>query len=247
MKCLKKAAVIAAIVGACGLARPARADLFGGDVAVLTGILAEAINQDIQLKTQIDNLQRQVEFARQNVKQLDPTSFNSLTSFYNQSKLSYAQLKNDLQQIDYTMQGVNANFHKVFPQGKDFKNARYSDYDPLYAGWQNEIGASAYTAMRAQTTLSTLEANSQAAQQILQNSRASNGQLQQMQAVVQMLAVMQGQLNTLVQTLSTGNRVVASMAAGSANEKQAVRERKRRRTEGYTNAGKPATRLNRLP
>jgi hypothetical protein len=47
------------------MARPARADLFGGDVAVLTQILAENIKQLIQLEQMVQQGQDQADFLRQ--------------------------------------------------------------------------------------------------------------------------------------------------------------------------------------
>jgi len=71
--------------------------------------------------------------------------------------------------------------------------------------------------------------------------------VRQLQLANQQLALIHQELGNLVQTLTTASRVNANMAAASSGEKMLIREAKARRRDGYTNMGRPAKALKRLP
>ena len=117
--------------------------------------------------------------------------------------------------MGYSIETLNGNFRRLFPEEKDLKKARYSDYDQMYGGWQNELQNSAQIAMRAQANTAQLKENALAAQAIVNTSKLANGEVQQLQTIVQMLGVVQSQLTTLTHTISTAERVNSNMAAAS--------------------------------
>jgi hypothetical protein len=65
--------------------------------------------------------------------------------------------------------------------------------------------------------------------------------------VNQQLAVIHAELASLVENLTTMSRVLSNWAASAAGENMMSRERSRRRLDGYTSRGKPATVLRKLP
>ena len=213
---------------------------FGGDIIVLGTILAELIKQTTDMMTQISLL-------RQALSRLDGLSFDTLRGLLIDAQPTYDALVQDVESIGYRLDSVNRTFRKVFPGTSDLKSIRYSDFDPLVGRWQDEIQASALVAARAQSNITWLKQRSDEAADILSRSASAQGQVAQMQAVVQMLGVMQAQTLGMAQSIDAAGRVTTNMAAASAAEKQLSRERKRRNLANYTYRGSPVTVLKKLP
>lgn len=242
---------VAAALPAALLTGSARADLFGGDVAELAAILSELIQQGINLSNQLQQIQAQVTLTRQTLKQLDPSSFtglSSLLSAYNNTKYTVDSLTGQVNAIRYTIADVNRDFDRLFPRNRggwksfsaDQRNGRYDE-------WNSEITGASLVAMRTQSRLSDVQAMNAQAELALAASRSADGEVRQLQALNQMLAIVQAQMSTLIQLLSTGSRVSADLAAASAGEKLMTSDAKSRRRDGYTNKGAPPKKLNRLP
>jgi hypothetical protein len=60
---------------------PARADLWGGDLPLLTGILAEAISEVTNLASMLTQIVTQVNLMRTMLSGLDPGSLSALMTF----------------------------------------------------------------------------------------------------------------------------------------------------------------------
>ena len=236
---------VAALAGALAFTGPAQADLFGGDVAELAAILAETIAQGITLGSQLTQLVRQVQMMQTMLSRLDPASYNAILALINDTELSYSQLVAQVNSIGYTLQGVNAEFLTTFPT--DFSKTPIADFDSLYGQWQNQIWSSTLVAARAQSVLSTLRHNADNAAAILASSAANQGEIGQLQGVVQMLGVIESQNNSLITSLATTGRVIATNASTSASERQLAREKKKRNVQNYTKRGAPVTVPNKLP
>lgn len=215
----------------------AQADIWGGDVAVLTGILTQSVATVFQLISAIATLKQQLDAMNTMLSKLDSASFDDVLALINSTDFSYTQLTGDIASIGYTLQSVNAQFRSVY--ASDYTKTSFSQFDSLYGRWQDEILASTQVAARSQATLSTLQSNATEAAAILAKSSASDGQVAQMQAIVQMLGLMQSQNNSVLQSLAATGRVLTSAAATSASERQLSREKKRRHLAGYTNRGAP--------
>jgi type IV secretion system protein TrbJ len=244
---MKRFVVAMLVVFGMSAPRSARADLFGGDVAVLASILAQIIQTYQQIKQQLDTAKMHVRYVEQNIKSLDPTSFNQLLALYNEGRYTYDSIVGDAQALGFRIDSLNHDFRKLFPAERDFKNVRYSDYDVMYSRWQNELQTSAQIAMRAQANAAQLEENARATTSLLVASRSADGEVRQLQTVVQMLSVVQSQLTTLTQTISAAERVNSNMAAAAASEKLMEREARRRRRTNYTSRGAPVPVHRRLP
>jgi len=102
--------------------------------------------------------------------------------------------------------------------------------------------------VRAQTVVSTLDANNAAIQKaLLMANSASTGEIQQLQIVNQQLALIHTELANLVQNLASLGRVVTDYVGASNGNDELTRERGRRRLQNYTYRGPPARVLNSLP
>jgi P-type conjugative transfer protein TrbJ len=213
---------------------------FGGDIVILGTILAELIKQTADMFTQISLL-------RQALSRLDGLSFDTLRGLLVDTQPGYDALVQNVDSIGYRLDAINRSFRKVFPSTSDLKSVRYSDFEPLVARWQDEIQASALVAARAQSNITWLKQRSDQAADILSRSASAEGQVAQLQAVVQMLGVMQAQTVGMAKSIDAAGRVTTNLAAASAAEKQLSRERKRRNLANYTFRGAPVTVLKKLP
>jgi P-type conjugative transfer protein TrbJ len=206
--------------------------------------LQTVVNTYQQIKNQVEQIKNQV----QTLQSLDPRSFNELMSLIDQGQLTYNMIRSDVTSLGFTLGEVNRDFDALFPRDKGkWQSVRYSDYDNYYTRWNTEITASSKAAERAQSNIVRVEKNNKRIMDILQKSQAENGEVRQLQLVNQQLALIHDELGTLVQNLTTANRVTSNMAAASAGEKLMQREAARRRRDGYTNVGRPAQALKRLP
>ena len=230
-----------AMLGACVLciSTLSRADLLGVDVGVLTQILAESILQYERMGEQLIRLGQQLAAAQQMLHPLNEPAFEDVVRLLTDSDQKYRDLTGNVHAIAYMLATVDREFQQAFPDDVALARARFSDFDPLYVRWQNEIVAASRVAARAQSSLEDLQANTNAATMILTRARSSDGLLGQMQAAVAMIGVLQGQLNTLIRSMDATGRVTSAMAAASASEKRAARERARRARVGYTHRGAP--------
>jgi P-type conjugative transfer protein TrbJ len=232
--------LLAALAGAAaGLVRPknARADLFGADVAVLAGILTQAITEVSTLGSMLTTAMSQLELMKTQLSALDPHSFQSLFDLVDDLSLGYDALTSGIQSVGYTLASVNRQFQKEFPS--NLSKVPFAQFDSLYGQWQNEILGASEVAERAQTTIAALANDAASAHAILSRSAGASGEVAQLQSVVQMLALMQSQNGTLVQTLATTGRVMTSTAAAGASERQLSREKKKRNLANYTSRGAP--------
>jgi P-type conjugative transfer protein TrbJ len=198
---------------------------------------------------QIELMQTQIQNELQTLKSINPASFAGLLALLNQGALTYATLQGDLATIGYDVAAVNRNFDRLFPRSQSqWRNVRYSDFNGYYDGWNVEITTSSKAAVRAQSSISSLDANNKTIANILISANStSTGEVRQLQLINQQLALIHTELGSLVQNLATVGRVITDWAAGSVGEQMMARDRGRRRLDGYTSRGKPSQVLNRLP
>jgi conjugal transfer/entry exclusion protein len=215
----------------------ARADLFGGDLPLLTGILTQAIATVSNLVSMLQTMEEQLSAAQTMLSKLDGASFDSVLALVDDTSLSLAALTADVHSIGYTLQSINRQFRSLYTS--DYAKTALAQFDAIYGRWEDEILASTEVAARSQATLSTLHESAREAAAILANSRASGGEVAQMQSVVQMLGLMQSQNTSVLQSLATTGRVLTSAAAKDAAERQLSREKKRRHLAGYRDRGTP--------
>jgi P-type conjugative transfer protein TrbJ len=203
----------------------------------------------INTANQLDVMKAQLQYELQNLKTIDPTSISGLLSYINQVQMTFATLQGDISSIGYTAAAVSNNFNRLFPKNqRQWQSVPYSAFNTSYDNWHAEITASSLAAVRAQTAISTLDANNAAIQRaLLTANNASTGQVQQLQIVNQQLALIHTELANLVQNLSALGRVVTDYVAASTGEQEMSRERTRRRLQNYTYRGPAVPTLTHLP
>lgn len=221
------------------------ADLFGGDVTVLTNIFATSIQTVSTLGSMLTTLETQLELLTTMLSQLDPASFQELVDLIESNELSYGELTQNVSSMGHTLLTVNTQFQHLY--ASNYANVPFERFSAIYAEWQKEILGSAQVAARSQATLSTLKSNANAARAILSRSAHAKGEVAQMQAIVQMLGLIESQNNAVLQSLTTTGRVLASSAAMTASERQLAREKKQRYLAGYRIRGPSLPDVTKLP
>ena len=230
----------------------ARAQIPVTDAGNLTqNIITAAKTAQTVLNTyqQIEQLRTQIQNQMQMLRSIDPTTFAGLQALLSQGQFTYAMLQGDLSGIGYSIASVNRSFEQMFPRSQaQWRNARYADFGNYYDRWNAEVTTASKAAVRAQATISTLDADNRAIADILrQANNSSTGQVRQLQLINQQLALIHKDLASLVQNLATTGRVLTNWSAGAVGEQMMARERSRRRIDGYTTRGRPSRVLNRLP
>lgn len=244
---------VSVFMGAMALTSPARAQIPVTDAANLAETIAMAIKTvEVAANTleQVQKLAIQIDNQRQMLQSINPTSFAELKRLLAQGQFSYSMIQGDLESISFNIQTVNRDFDRLFPQKKQsqWANARYSDFNTYYDGWNSEITTSSKAAIRAQSNIKNVDGNNRQLAAILQQADSSStGQVRQLQLINQQLALIHSELGGLVQILATTGRVLTEWTAGSVGEKMMARERDRRRLDGYTSRGRPPRVLRRLP
>jgi len=185
------------------------------------------------------------------VAQLTETLRNGLTQLENSARalgrgnlldailIGHRDITSDLRSISYRMETVSSQFRRVFPNDQAVQNTPASDIAELRSGWNQEIHHSALAASRAQTALASIERNSTSANAILDASKTTTqndegSALAKLQAVVQMLGVINSDLTTLATTIATTERVNTSLAATEAAEHDVASDQARRMMRGYS-------------
>jgi len=198
---------------------------------------------------QIQLMESQIQNQLQTLKSINPTTFAGIQSLLSQGQFTYAILQGDVATIGYNINQVNRDFDLLFPKSQSqWRNVGYSDFNTYYDRWNGEVTTSSKVAIRAQASISTLDANNRAIASILGAANSSaTGEVRQLQLINQQLSVIHAELGSLVQNLSTVGRVITDWTAGSVGERMMSRERARRRLDGYTSRGRPPRVLNRLP
>jgi P-type conjugative transfer protein TrbJ len=233
------AALVLALVGG-----GVHADPIGGDVVVLTGLLAESIEQGATMARQLQVADEQLRASIEALKTLEPSSFALIENHLLQGQRAYASLSQHVGQMGFSLPAIDGEFDRLFP--KDLRSVRISDFDGYYGSWQREITESARVAVRAQANVTELEQSTKAARQILSQSSRSAGEVRQLQLIVQLLGAMHQQLATISDSLGKAGRVTATMAASSVAEKQLAREQQVRFFEGLGDR-RPSRPLKQLP
>ncbi len=224
---------------------PARADLWGGDLGILSGILAEAIAEVAQLASMLSQFVAMVTLMKTELSALESGSFSSLLGFIQSAQASYSTLTSGIQSMAYGIGQINTDFQRLFPSNTS--DIAFAQHDQYYNQWNQEVLAASQVAARQQTVLSTLDNHASQADKVLQQSSNASGEVAQLQTVVQMLRLMQTELITINQSLATTGRVLTDMAAAEGSERQLSRTKKQSSLANYTSRGAAVVVPHKLP
>jgi len=239
---------------ACGVlaadvthAPPARADFFGGDLPLLAGILAQAIEEVINLGSMLSQIINEVQMMTTMLKAVGSGSFPALVAFINTARSSYNTLTSGVRSMTYTLGRIDNEYEKLFPASQPMPGTTVASHKQQYQAWHQEVIGAAQIASRQQTDLETLDKHASQTQSILQQSQAESGIVGQLQLVAQMIGITNAQLILINQTLSTTGRVLTDMAAAGASEHQLSLAKKDDSRAGYTDKGQSVVVPKNLP
>lgn len=249
---MRKPLIVTIVAAALVHARPTAAQTAVVDhINLLQNIKTALQTAQLVMTTanQLQVMEAQLQYQIENLKTVNPASISGLLTLINQTQMTFNMLQGDLSSIGYTVGLVNGNFKNLFPKNQaQWKNVRSSDFNAYYDNWNNEITTSSLAAIRAQTAVSSVDANNAAIQKILLAANSgSTGEIRQLQLVNQQLALIHTELASLVQNLTTVGRVITEWTAASTGEQMMERERANRRLLNYTSRGAPSQILNRFP
>jgi P-type conjugative transfer protein TrbJ len=226
-------------------ASPARADLWGGDLPLLAGILAEAFSEVSNLSSMVEQVVEQVRLMRTMISGLDASSFAALTELLREAETTHDTLTAGIRSMSYSLGRIDSEFRELFPS--DPHAATFDEHAAYYSRWNQEVLAAAQIASRQQTVIGKLGDSAAKAREIAQQSQNAPGEVAQLQLIVQMLSILHTQLLTLNQTLATTGRVLTDIGAGSASASQLSQAKRQTSLSNYTSRGDPVRVPSRMP
>lgn len=239
------AGLVAGLIGAaCTWTRPARGDLWGGDLPLLAGILAEAFAEVSNLSSMVTQVVEQVRLLKTLISGLDSRSFAAVTEVLRDAERTQAALTTGIQSMSYSLQRIDDEFGALYPSDPRPSLEQRTVY---YARWNQEVLAASHVAARQQSLIEKLGDRANEARDLVVQSQNAAGEIGQLQLVVQMLSIMHAQLLTIDQTLATTGRVLTDMSATSASASQLSLAKKADSLSNYTSRGDPVRVPIRLP
>lgn len=158
-----------------------------------------------------------------------PTSARSVEDVM----LSVRSLTSDVNAIGYRIDTVTRQYKALFPDEAAVRNTEPREMAELTQGWERELHLSSLAAQRSQTTLSRVDSNTRAARDVLASSAGQSSAVAQLQALVQMIEIINRDLVELSTTLNATERVNSSLAATEVSSREVIAERERRLLEAY--------------
>lgn len=195
--------------------------------------IAQVVAQITQTGFQLESMRRQVDSLRQSARLLQPRSYGDLLTTLRRNQSNYMRFANQLTALGYTIERVEGQFARLFPSEERVRNQSTSEFLTVNRNLNRELSQSSLVAMQAQSTLGDIQNTNLAAQRIIQQSEGNNSQVAQIQLAMQMLTVMDRNLQSIIQTVSTAGRVASNRAAAEVTGRRIVRERRRRDVESY--------------
>jgi len=239
---------------ACGvfaeiLARsaPAEADLWGADIPILTGILTQTISQALSLINLVTQTINQVRLMTTLLQKVGSGSFPALIAFIGAARSTYNSLTWGVRSMSYQLARIDAEYNALFPSGPPPTKTSVTQHRAQVQAWNQEVVGASQIAARQQTALSTLDDNAKQTQSVLSQSQTGSGVVEELQLVVQMIAITNSELLVLNQTLATVSRVLTDTAALGASERQLSLGKADDARDGYTDKGPPVTVPSTLP
>jgi conjugal transfer/entry exclusion protein len=255
MRLLTRRGLLAAVAGGVlvGLVpAPAAADLWGADLGPLTTLVGQSVTQIAQFASMISQFASMlaqmiamVNLMKTELSALKSGDLMALLSFVETAQMGYRELTGGVQSMAYTMGQIDGDFKRLY--SKNTSSIPFQQRDQVYNQWNTEILAASLVAARQQTVLATLDAQAAQANTVLEHSQNASGEVAQLQAVVEMLRLMEGQLITINQSLASAGRVLADIAASDASNRQLSRGKKQSSLANYTSRGAPVNVPHRLP
>jgi len=142
-----------------------------------------------------------------------------------------------LDRIGY-LGNIAAKWDYYFPD--DLSNLTLDDYSAYLSSLDRLMRDVSQNAAVAQKSMARVAENTSRAQEILIQSEASEGEIGQMQALNQQIALTNASLNDLMTVAATQGRLLAADAARAATEREVTRAASADLVRNYTDRGNPA-------
>ena len=245
-RAIRRVVMAAALLAAIAIAPPASAQ-WSSDAALIAQLIVQEQAAVSQLKSILSTLQGQTQLVLQLLKGQPQGELDLVGGLLQSAQTNYTSLLGNLQTIGYTIGAVNGNYSQTFPNTSSYQGMPQTGYPDVESGWQNEVLASSEIAARSQSSISNTEALTDLAKQILQLSGSTEGEVGQLQLILQILGVVQSQMTMLVQNLATTGRAMVETGAATASERQLSTERRRRNRLNYTSRGAAVSVPSQMP
>lgn len=186
---------------------------------------------------QLINQGRQISNQLKSLDNLGSSMFNSVNSLADGNVQDLNDLLLEAENIKFNANQVGTQFDAMFPPQTEWSSVPIEQYEPEFNKWNNDLSDAARFSMKAQTVVNRVRDNYDRIRQILNQSNGADGEVRQIQAANQSLAVVSSQLGDITQTLVAGQRVAATTAAVAASEKRAQAESSKRLWTDYAEKG----------
>jgi P-type conjugative transfer protein TrbJ len=228
------------------------ASIFGEDTAVLSAILSQNIAQLAQMVQTVSNLYSQIRQLTTMIEQSDtmlrtvkdPTDVLRVLRYSQALLRKEGAIERNVRLLEYKLKVVDDDRAKVFP---DMESVPTHEFQAKAQTWNDALKESSMVAMRAQTSVDTVEERLDQVTKLQHDSEGAEGIVGQLQIVVKELAVLHTDLTAIEQNLAYGERVTATMAGVQAAEEDRATEESRRMLKNYTSRGPTPRRLEELP
>lgn len=230
----------------------ARASIFGEESAILSAILGEDIAQVAQMVQTVANLYTQIRQLTTMIQQgatvlqnfKSPEDIQQLLGFAQSLLAKGGTIERNIRLLHFKLNAIDQDRHDVFPEMRDVST---DEFQARAQTWNAALKESSMVAMRAQTSVDTLQARLEHAQKLQQDSEAAEGVVGQLQIVVKSLALLHTDLASIEANLAYGQRVTATWAGVQSAEEDRAAEESRRMLENYTSRGGTPRKLSKLP
>lgn len=194
------------------------------DVSAIAQMITQVANQMEQISNQVQMIENQA----RTLQTLGGGSFGELNGNLSQQVGQLNAVMNRVQGIGYQLGGIEQEFNQLFPPGTNWQSVPTQDVAPYYQRWSSQLQDASRTAMDSQGVVRNVQRNVSAAQGILADAQASDGEVRQLQATNEMLALLATQLGDMTMTMATTGRVTASAAAAAQTRSDVEAELQRR-------------------
>lgn len=220
---------------------------FTSDAALLAQMIAQEQQAVAQLTQILQTLKGQTQLLSQVLWGEPLQEVGLALGLLQTTYQNYQNILADLKSLGYTLESVNYNFTAMFPNTYAYQGMPQTGYPVVESGWQDEILASSQIAARSQAAITDTQELTNLASQIVQYSGSAQGEVGQLQLIVQILGVVQSDMTMLVQNLTTMGRALIETGASTASERQLSVERRRRNRLNYTSRGQPVSVPSQMP
>ena len=190
--------------------------------------VAQLVAQIVTTIQQIEQTARQVEYLRNAARRLDPRSYRTIGALLEGDAITFDAITRDVRTIGYTLQNVDRQFRRIFPDETAVRNMRPAEHANATREMNRELHGAALVSHRAQSSVSNLEASHAEAKAILKRSGAEDSQVAQLQSAIQMLALVHENVTNITQTVAAAGRVSSDIAAAGVTDNRIAHERQRR-------------------